>query len=381
MEYVVIYEKGDSSYGAYVPDLPGCFAIGETLEEVQTLIDEAIEFHIEGLQEDGDDVPQPSLNIPVQYDIPYLGIHKVVENYVHNDDPALFSCKDSAGHLYLVTVSENDQHKTWLRVGISNERFNLIRSGGIDLRNAFTDTENGYLFRIKVPHDDPTQSSPEVIHSNEIPEDLLPLPGERLGLKTDTPPALSSPEESEKYITPEEYLGSERRAKYKSEYIHGEVFTMPAANHAHNLITVAIATELNIQLRGRGNDVYANAMRVRTSPTGSYFYPDVAVVCDKPRFEDNVFDTLLNPTLIVEVLSPSTEAYDKGEKFAHYQELASLREYVLVSQDRIRVEHYRLMGTQWVGKEFHASEDVLLLDSIECKLPLRDIYTRVTSSD
>ena len=186
MEYVVIYEKGDSSYGAYVPDLPGCFAIGETLEEVQTLIDEAIEFHIEGLQEDGDDVPQPSLNIPVQYDIPYLGIHKVVENYVHNDNPALFSCKDSAGHLHLVTVGENDQDKTWLRVDISNERFNLIRSGGIDLRDAFTDNENGCLFRIKVPHDAPTQVSQEIIRPNEIPEDLLPLPGERLGLKTDT---------------------------------------------------------------------------------------------------------------------------------------------------------------------------------------------------
>ncbi|MCG9131162.1 type II toxin-antitoxin system HicB family antitoxin [Candidatus Poribacteria bacterium] len=183
MDYVVIYEKGDSSYGAYVPDLPGCVAIGETLEEVQTLIGEAIEFHIEGLQEDGDDVPQPSLNIPVQYDIPYLGIHKVVENYVYNDDPALFSCKDSAGHLYLVTVSENEQDKTWLRVEISNERFNLVRSGGIDLRNAFTEAENGYLFRIKVPHDAPTQSSPEVIHPNEIPEDMLPFPGERLGLK------------------------------------------------------------------------------------------------------------------------------------------------------------------------------------------------------
>ena len=195
MEYVVIYEKGDSSYGAYVPDLPGCFAIGETLEEVQTLIDEAIEFHIEGLQEDGDDVPQPSLNIPVQYDIPYLGIHKVVENYVHNDDPALFSCKDSAGHLYLVTVGENDQHKTWLRVGISNERFNLIRSGGIDLRNAFTEAENDILFQIRIPHDDPTQSPLEVIQRNQIDEDLLPLPGERLGLKTDTLPALSSPEE------------------------------------------------------------------------------------------------------------------------------------------------------------------------------------------
>ena len=201
MEYVVIYEKGDSSYGAYVPDLPGCIAVGETLEEVQTLIQEAIEFHIEGLQEDGDDVPQPSLNIPVQYDIPYLGVHKVVENYVHNDDPALFSCKDSAGHLYLVTFSENDQDKTWVRVEISNERFNLIRSGGIDLRNAFTDAENGFLFQIRNPQDDSTEPSLKVIQPNQIADDMLPFPGERLGLKADTLPALSSPEESEKHIT------------------------------------------------------------------------------------------------------------------------------------------------------------------------------------
>ncbi len=195
MEYVVIYEKGDNSYGAYVPDLPGCITVGETLEETQTLIQEAIEFHIEGLQEDGEDVPQPSLNRPIECDIPNLGIHKVVENYVYDKYPVLFSCRDFAGHLYLITVSENDQHKTWLRVGISNERLNLIRSGGIELRNAFTDAENDLLFQIRIPHDDPTQSSPEVIHPNEISEDLLPLPGERLGLKTETLPPLSNPEE------------------------------------------------------------------------------------------------------------------------------------------------------------------------------------------
>lgn len=198
MEYVVIYEKGDTSYGAYVPDLPGCFAIGETLEEVQTLIDEAIEFHIEGLQEDGDDVPQPSINLPIQYEIPYLGKHKVIENYVqngHNDNPALLSCKDSTGHLYLITIGQNDQHKTWLRVGISNERFNLIRSGGIDLRNAFTEAENDLLFQVSIPHDEPTQFPLEVIQTNQIAEEMLPLPGERLGLKTDTLPALRSPQE------------------------------------------------------------------------------------------------------------------------------------------------------------------------------------------
>ena len=192
---------------------------------------------------------------------------------------------------------------------------------------------------------------------------------------------MSSIAAADTYITAEAYLASERRAKVKSEYIHGEVLAMSGASNAHNIITVEITTELNIQLRSRGCFVYSGDMRVRTSPTGSYFYPDVAVVCDKPRFEDNVFDTLLNPILVVEVLSPSTEVYDRGEKFRHYQELTSLQEYVLVAQDRIHVEHYRLMETQWVQKAFHAPEDILLLSSIECKLPLQDIYTRVTLSD
>jgi len=185
---------------------------------------------------------------------------------------------------------------------------------------------------------------------------------------------------AEKYISPEEYLTAERRAEYKSEYIYGEIFAMSGASNAHNLITLDIATELNIQLRGSGCLVYSNDMRVKTKLTGSYFYPDVVVVCDKPRFEDNVFDTLLNPILVVEVLSPSTEAFDRGEKFAHYQELMSLEEYILVSQDRMRVEHHRLIETQWVGKTFEAPEDVLKFHSIECELPLRDIYTRISFS-
>ncbi len=113
--------------------------------------------------------------------------------------------------------------------------------------------------------------------------------------------------------TPEEYLVSERKATLKSEYINGEIFAMSGASNAHNLITLDIGTELNIQLRERECLVYTNDMRVRTSPMGSYFYPDVVVVCGEPQFEDNVFDTLLNPTLVIEVLSPSTEAYDRGE--------------------------------------------------------------------
>ncbi len=180
------------------------------------------------------------------------------------------------------------------------------------------------------------------------------------------------------YITPEAYLASERRAIHKSEYSHGELFAMSDASRAHNLITVDITTALNLQLRKYGCEIYSADMRVRTSSTGSYFYPDVAVICGKPHFEDNVFDTLLNPILIVEVLSPSTEAYDRGEKFLYYQELASLQEYILVSQDRIHVEHFRLVEAQWAAKTFHTPEDVLMLNAIKCKLALQDIYTRVT---
>ena len=178
-------------------------------------------------------------------------------------------------------------------------------------------------------------------------------------------------------FTPEEYLVSERKATVKSEYLSGQILAMSGASLAHTRITADIVTELNIQLRGRECEVVSNDMRVKTGPKGAYFYPDVVVFCGEPQFEDNVFDTLLNPIIVVEVLSPSTEAYDKGEKFAHYQELASLREYILVSQDRVRVEQYRLLKTQWVQTEFRGHEDVLPLTSIGCELPLQDIYRRV----
>ncbi len=178
-------------------------------------------------------------------------------------------------------------------------------------------------------------------------------------------------------FTPEEYLALERKATLKSEYISGEILAMSGASLAHTRITADIVTELNIQLRGQECEVISNDMRVKTGAKGAYFYPDIVVFCGDPQFEDNVFDTLLNPILVIEVLSPSTEAYDKGEKFRHYQELASLQEYILVSQDRVRVEQYRLLKTQWGWTEFREPEDVLPLASIGCELPLQDIYRRV----
>ncbi len=180
------------------------------------------------------------------------------------------------------------------------------------------------------------------------------------------------------YFTPEEYIALERKAEYKSEYFDGHIIAMAGASSKHNLITGDIFYGLYPQLIGHGCEIFTSDMRVRASLGDAYFYPDVVVVCGEPEFEDDVFDTLLNPIVIVEVLSPSTEAYDRGEKFARYKHLASLQEYVLVSQDKVWVEHHRRHGTQWMLSHYRALEDVLPLPSIGCELPLRDIYARVT---
>ena len=183
------------------------------------------------------------------------------------------------------------------------------------------------------------------------------------------------------YFTPEEYIALERKAEYKSEYFDGHIIAMSGASRQHNLIVTNISGELHLQFKGRGCEVYTNDMRVRPSPRDTYVYPDVVVVCGEPEFEDDTFDTLLNPILIVEVLSPSTERRDRGEKFTRYKHLAALQEYLLVSQDTVSVEHHRRHGTQWVLSYYHALEDVLPLPSIGCELPLHDIYARITVKD
>ena len=193
-------------------------------------------------------------------------------------------------------------------------------------------------------------------------------------------------------LTPEEYIAFERKALpdaeiVRHEYINGELIAMSGASRAHNLITINISTALHSRLRGSECETYANEMRVSTPTTTSYFYPDVVVVCEEPRFEDDVFDTLLNPIILVEVLSPSTEVYDRREKFAHYRQLASLQEYVLVTQDKVLVEHYRrqekqgsvpVPGKDWIFTDFQELEGILPLTSIQCELPLQEIYERVT---
>ncbi|MXV78166.1 Uma2 family endonuclease [Candidatus Poribacteria bacterium] len=167
----------------------------------------------------------------------------------------------------------------------------------------------------------------------------------------------------------------------RNEYVKGKIIAMSGASRAHNLITMNISAMLHINLKGRGCETYANEMRVSTPSTSSYFYPDVVVVCEEPRFEDDVFDILLNPILLVEVLSPSTEVYDRGEKFRHYRELPSLQEYILVAQDKICIERFNRQENNWILTDFQNIEERLSLISVQCELPLHEIYDRVTFPD
>ena len=177
--------------------------------------------------------------------------------------------------------------------------------------------------------------------------------------------------------TPEEYLYLERKSTFKNEYLSGKILAMSGASRAHNFITLDIATEINIQLRDRDCEVYSGDMRVKERLSDSYFYPDVVIACGESQFEDDTFDTLLNPVVIIEVLSPSTEVYDRGEKFEYYKQITTLQEYILVSQDKVQVEHFQLQDMQWGLIEFHTLQDTLIFPSIGCILSLRDIYTRV----
>ncbi len=177
--------------------------------------------------------------------------------------------------------------------------------------------------------------------------------------------------------TPEHYLTLERQAKHRSEFINGYIFAMAGASRQHNLIAGNIFGELRNQLRGRPCEAYINDMRVKISATGLYTYPDVAALCGEPLFEDLQGDSLLNPSVIVEVLSDSTEAYDRGEKFAHYRRLESLRDYILIAQDKVRVEHFVRQGSNWVLSEASSLNSKISVASIDCEVVLQDIYERV----
>jgi Uma2 family endonuclease len=182
----------------------------------------------------------------------------------------------------------------------------------------------------------------------------------------------------EHWYTVQEYLAIDRASDTKSEYLAGIIYAMGGASPPHVQITGNVAGELRQRLREQPCIVYSTDLRVRASAEGLYAYPDVVVVCGEPIFIDAELDTLANPLLIVEVLSPSTKNYDRGEKFESYRSNESLHEYVLVAQDRAHVEHYaRQSDGKWVLAETNAIQDVLTLSSVGCELPMSEIYFKV----
>ncbi|MHB8576470.1 MAG: Uma2 family endonuclease [Dehalococcoidia bacterium] len=187
----------------------------------------------------------------------------------------------------------------------------------------------------------------------------------------------------EQRVTPAEYLTIDRRDEWKNEYVDGYVVAMPAVNADHNLVTMDVLVTLALQLRDGLGDIFSSRMRVRNVATGRYIFSDVVAVDGEPAFEsdaDGTDDTLLNPTLIVEVVSPSSEAYDRGDKFADYRRLPSLQEYVLIAQDRVSVEHYLRQGEHWLLTAASDLDATVSLTTIGCTLPLREVYRRVRLS-
>jgi Uma2 family endonuclease len=180
------------------------------------------------------------------------------------------------------------------------------------------------------------------------------------------------------YATPEEYLAFEREAENRNEYVNGEIRAMTGASRKHNLISLSIASELRAQLKGKPCEAYATDMRVRVPSANVYTYPDVIVVCGEPKFEDGYLDTLLNPTLLVEVLSKSTEKYDRTIKSDYYRTLESLAEHLIVSQNEYAVEQYtRQADGRWLLTNVRGLESAIELHSVGCVLPLSDIYEGV----
>lgn len=183
-------------------------------------------------------------------------------------------------------------------------------------------------------------------------------------------------------LSPEDYLALERQADVRHQYVNGEIFAMAGESLEHSTICFNIAAIIGAQLRGKPCRGFSPNMKVRTRPDGLYTYPDLAVVCGEPVFHDERRDVLVNPKLVVEVLSPSTEAYDRGGKWIRYQQIETLSEYLLIAQDQPLIEHYtRQADGKWLYFTVRDLADTVDLPAIDCRLPLAEVYDRIRFSE
>ncbi len=189
-----------------------------------------------------------------------------------------------------------------------------------------------------------------------------------------------------KRYTEAEYLELEHDSDIKHEYHDGEILAMAGASREHLLIVTSSLLALGPQLRSRPCELYANDMRVQVVEAKRYFYPDLSVVCGEPEMLEGRTDTLLNPGLIIEVLSPSTANYDRVEKFRYYRQIPSLQDYVLIAQDRPHIECFSRNAAAadddaWTYRDAYGLEASLAIPSIGCTLALAEVYERITFED
>ncbi|WP_159468132.1 Uma2 family endonuclease [Dyadobacter sp. 3J3] len=182
----------------------------------------------------------------------------------------------------------------------------------------------------------------------------------------------------QKYYSEAEYLDIERGADYKSEYYKGEIFAMAGAGHNHNRIVENLSIEIGGFFKGKSCRTFSSDQRIHIPETGLYTYPDLLIVCEKNQYLDDKKDTILNPTVIIEVLSESTEAYDRGQKFHFYRSITSLREYVLINSRSLAAEVFRKNeeGLWVLASEAYQLSDQLELASVNLTIAMEDIYAQ-----
>jgi Uma2 family endonuclease len=180
-------------------------------------------------------------------------------------------------------------------------------------------------------------------------------------------------------LTEAQYLAMERTAETKHEFFDGEIFAMAGANRQHNEIAENLAAQIHMRLDEGPCRTYGSDMRVKVKPTGLYTYPDRVIVCDEPEFEKiEGMDTLLNPLVVFEIMSDTTEEWDRTLKFQHYQRVTTVREYVVISQKRVQVDHYIRQPTgHWDHITTFDVNDELALANVALRIPIAKLYRRV----
>jgi len=189
------------------------------------------------------------------------------------------------------------------------------------------------------------------------------------------------PQEKKRFYTTEEYLNLEDRAKFKSEYYQGEIFSMAGASLNHNQIVVNLCIACGNQLKNIAYRVFANDVKVWIPQANAYTYPDLLLLAEPPQFVEKRNDTVTNPLIIIEVLSDTTKDFDRSGKFELYRTLPSLQEYILVHQDKIQLEQFiKQSEKQWLMREYDAEETTLEFANVPVQVSLADIYAKVNFS-